>query len=151
MTDTTTPVTEMGIEPLVEHVSRAMRPKLFADYPNSRSLMHEQTRQMARAAIAALSTRTPEAAQGWRDIETAPKDGTPIIIGWHQHGEVRGISRAKWVTAEFWADLEGGEPSDFVAGWFEPNYEDELCANVWMPLPEPPALAQVRHPLEKEG
>jgi hypothetical protein len=50
-----------------------------------------------------------------------------------------GVSKAKWVTAEFWADLEGGDPDDFAAGWYEPNAEDELCANIWTPLPAPPA------------
>lgn len=74
----------------------------------------------------------------WMPIETAPKDGTRIIIGIARNGIVRGISGAKWVTAEFWAELEGGSPDDFQAGWYEPDYEDELCANVWMPLPPPP-------------
>ena len=58
-----------------------------------------------------------------------------IIVGWQERGDVRGITGAKWVEAEHWADLEGGDPADFEAGWCEPNYEDELCANVWMPLP----------------
>lgn len=62
-----------------------------------------------------------EAAQAWRPIETAPKDGTPILL-WVRvvNPEVKGYIIA--VRAGGWAKMNG-------AG--EPTY--------WMPLPPPPA------------
>lgn len=43
----------------VERVARAMRPNLFRLYPHGASNIHEETRNMARAAIAAIRTAEP--------------------------------------------------------------------------------------------
>lgn len=69
----------------------------------------------------------------WQPIETAPKDGTPILI-----------SSANWRTA--WRGYYRSaqtEPEDrvvrFGEGWTRDNYADiNLIATHWMPLPEPP-------------
>lgn len=60
----------------------------------------------------------------WQPIETAPKDGTPIIVAFHGHGEDRvsivsyssGIGRHAWD----YINSHDGQPQ-----W-------------WMPLPAPP-------------
>ena len=87
-----------------------------------------------RAEIEAAARADERARSGWQTIDTAPRDGSEIIICYAKQGRITSVSKACWVTAEFWADLEGGDPEDFVAGWFEPDAEDELCATHWQPL-----------------
>ena len=73
--------------------------------------------------IGALSAHPP--AGGWRDIATAPKDGTRVIIGWEKpaHVEV-----GCWRTdGEMWC----GELSGF--------WKDKDWPTKWQPLPAPPA------------
>jgi hypothetical protein len=68
----------------------------------------------------------------WQPIETAPKDGTPVLCFWrNQYGGKDG-----WAVAEF------GEPTDkwAEACWHEQgNTENRFGEpDFWMPLPEPP-------------
>lgn len=82
-------------------------------------------------ALAGASAQ-PQAA-GWRQIETAPRDGTTVIVARHMgdFGWIRGC--ASWV---------GG--TGFVAGWvskgFDPVMGELGLAHPthWQPLPEPP-------------
>lgn len=67
---------------------------------------------------------------GWQPIETAPKDGTEIIIGHDKKG---------WRTVARW--LDDGE------GFFEVNNDPSdswgwgsMMPTHWQPLPSPPAL-----------
>ena len=62
----------------------------------------------------------------WQPIETAPKDGTSIVL--------KGMFQCKvcaWVTEK---DSRGKKHS-FWWGWDWPQYEEPY---LWMPLPEPP-------------
>ena len=69
----------------------------------------ERYRKIARAAIAAMT--------GWQPIETAPKDGTRVLIC-EDNGVVEIASHDK-------------------DGWFDDEYMP--CEPVaWMPLPAPP-------------
>jgi hypothetical protein len=60
----------------------------------------------------------------WQPIETAPKDGTPVLVfvpkAWGKHDEIHvGKQRRFWVVGnQFYFDI--GNPTH------------------WMPLPEPP-------------
>lgn len=75
----------------------------------------------------------------WQPIETAPKDGTPIIVGYdgRNGGEV-------WSHAAAWVMLyeEGGEPLGeewhYPTG-FEPEHGQPYHPTHWQPLPAPPA------------
>jgi hypothetical protein len=78
-----------------------------------------------------------EAGQ-WRPIETAPKDGTEILL-----------AHATWVDTGYWAVNINGDGCDgwtceWVASW---GYEEYALVSPshWMPLPEPPA------PVEQSG
>lgn len=63
---------------------------------------------------------TAEERQTWRPIETAPKDGTSLLLYHYRNGEFVG----KWSTSiERWC-IAGSD------GFGEPSF--------WMPLPEPP-------------
>jgi len=87
------------------------------DWPELR----EEMMRMARAAItAAYAVR-----DRWEPIETAPKDGTNILLGWFKDGE---------------------EPQ-VVSGWFEAGiadyrwidcFNEEANPTHWRPLPSPP-------------
>jgi len=70
----------------------------------------------------------------WQPIETAPKDGTDIIVMYIDIA-------TQFVRIAFWLDYEW-DPS--INGWWTYDCgEDELMAPIyapthWMPLPEPP-------------
>ena len=57
----------------------------------------------------------------WQPIETAPKDGTPVLV--HDEGA---IEIATWDSdSDAWRDCSGHKM------WPSPQH--------WMPLPDPPA------------
>ena len=72
----------------------------------------------------------------WLPIESAPRDGTTIIVGrdMGDFGFVRGTAYFK------------GSPGAFVSGWIARGFTDppgELGLahpTHWMPLPEPPEV-----------
>lgn len=86
---------------------------------------------------------------GWRDIQTAPKDGTNILV-WAEGFEWPEVVRYELYEADI-ADEIGS-----VGFW---RYSDVLLSDVaevdesalthWMPIPEAPTLnvdkAEVRH------
>ncbi len=53
----------------------------------------------------------------WRPIETAPKDGTPMLL-WDGFNVFQGWWNGEWVA--------------------ERNLSPRPWTNAWMPLPEPP-------------
>ena len=77
----------------------------------------------------------------WRDIETAPKE-TEIFIGRFIDGEFR------FGKAVCFYEVGNEFAGEFYRGWFWSI--DDVCESVadcpthWMPLPKPPAMAQVR-------
>jgi hypothetical protein len=77
----------------------------------------------------------------WREIESAPKDGTPILIsgGTFCHPDsmggpepFRGVSIARW--DRFWNEWSGNPTSHDDCLSHEPTH--------WMPLPPPPTQEQ---------
>ena len=73
-------------------------------------------------------------SQTWQPIETAPKDGTKIIV-WTVHDEVE-VSEWFRTTGDEYVEAEGGlyrkENKLYYEGWNgnKPTH--------WMPLPPPP-------------
>jgi hypothetical protein len=71
-----------------------------------------------------IKTEKPEAQSGWQPMESAPKDGTQVIV-W-DGGQV--------VAAHFDSSMWGN-------GWVEWCYRsdaDPVTPKLWMPLPCPP-------------
>lgn len=113
------------------------------------------------AEIARLHKRIAELeADGWRDIETAPEDGTRVILAW-QAVEVAGGPLVWFQSIGCWDakfdsdwDIDVGDlvyrpawTDGTVSSW---AYEDctELHPTHWRPLPAPPSRS---HKDEQNG
>ena len=83
----------------------------------------------------------PKAEPGWQPIETAPKDGTPLLLGlFNARGKWRTM-RGEWVTQEYIDDY-WEEPEDAEPGWYETAVESEILWPIspthWQPIPAAP-------------
>jgi hypothetical protein len=98
------------------------------EYYLYQTIKDPEKKKLLRAAIERLS-----AGRGWRLIESAPKDGTPVLVARHHvdFGWVRG-----WAH---WEDVRG------ISGWISRGFF-EVVSNLglahpthWQPLPAPPS------------
>ena len=80
----------------------------------------------------------------WREIETAPRDGRTVLLGFYNKlGNWRTL-RGQWFSqAEI--DESWEEPENGSEGWYETSVEKDDPPNCWltepthwMPLPPPP-------------
>lgn len=97
-----------------------------------------------RAALEQASSRPTLDGNAWQPIETAPKDGRTLLLGYlNACGKWRTV-RGQWMSQnyidEYWED-----PDDVEPGWFETAEEAEDIPNCWgidpshrMPLPAAP-------------
>lgn len=123
-----------------KHVGRAEEQFGECSYLNWIKFDASQFRSAANDAVTELrrlldlSSRPDEGRsvpEGWRDIETAPKDGTPILA-WCVHPHARWATDDKdWcaVVVTQWINHNGG-------GWTW--YGMTGAFTHWMPLPPPP-------------
>ncbi|HYF54177.1 MAG TPA: hypothetical protein VEA41_07955, partial [Salinarimonas sp.] len=79
----------------------------------------------------------------WEPIETAPKDGTEIIVG-VDIATVWIARNAWWDDGEAW-DTQGFDSQAEAAGWWSPTSSvgQQKLAGLyepthWMPMPAPP-------------
>jgi hypothetical protein len=70
----------------------------------------------------------------WQPIETAPKDGTVILIH-HNKKEIETIYPARWLE-----DLHPEYPWQVLCSFYGENFLPDVYIRRWMPLPEPPYL-----------
>ena len=93
----------------------------------------------AEDVLSALAEEGYVIEQGWRPIETAPRDGTRVLLavksasennGWYGRNppEVDGYEMFKW--------LEDGWSTPGSGGWADFFFRG------WRPLPEPPLAAR---------
>jgi len=109
-------------------------------------------RRDALLALLDAASRTPSGAEAherrlekalaamivspWQPIETAPRDGTKILVS---HPDM-GVEITEWyeITQTNYVEFEGGlyrkERAIFYAGWNNNGHH----ATHWQPLPEPP-------------
>lgn len=125
-------------------------------------LNEENTAPIDRVALAKVLTYLIRITEGdmpsevkdaarldWQPIETAPKTGRTILLGYvNSHGNWRTL-RGQWFSEE--AILDWEEPDDFDAGWYETSVEADDPPNCWitepthwMPLPTPPYNAAMQ-------
>jgi hypothetical protein len=90
----------------------------------------------------------------WQPIETAPKDGTRVLV-WGEPSGHEGEDEHRVVSA-WWGRLVAGQQEDENGeGWrfcsFDGGYYGEVYdATHWMPLPEPPEINAEKEPTEPE-
>jgi len=70
---------------------------------------------------------------GWQPIETAPKDGTKLLLCSNVNGNYGSFAPCEWSKA-------GDISSEGFWLWWQasPEYLTEIHATHWQPLPEPP-------------
>lgn len=101
----------------------------------------------ALLATPPASTDRAMGAEGWRLIETAPKDGRTILLGApNRIGKWRTM-RGQWYSRSV-IDGEFENPDDCEEGWYETAVEPDETPNCWrttpthwQPLPTPPSVA----------
>jgi hypothetical protein len=93
------------------------------------TMMHDRGRRDAMLALLRASAAKEDV---WRPIETAPKDGTRVILGWPGGGVRYGFY------------LDNSRTSPPWAGWRGPSMELPFPSpppTHWQPLPAPPSAA----------
>ena len=100
--------------------------------------------QAARRAPAEVQAET---VLQWQPIETAPKTGRTLLLGYpNSLGNWR-TTRGQWMSGDYIAEY-WEEPDDVEPGWFETSVEADDVPNCWsvepthwMPLPAAPAAS----------
>jgi|GEM_PF-3018392 len=79
----------------------------------------------------------------WQPIDTAPKDGRTVLLGYFNAHDKWRTLRAQWMTQEEIDEWE--DPDSFAPGWFETSVEADDAPSCWptspthwMPLPPAP-------------
>lgn len=115
----------------------ALTNKLFG---GPRPLTAYNNRQLAEDVAAAIDpslqvvplyATPPDTAPAWRPIETAPKDGTEIIL--RKGDRVGAAAWIKWPSTEY---EEAGE--GWTIGHDSDSWDGDQAPTHWMPLPPPP-------------
>ncbi|WP_331708750.1 DUF551 domain-containing protein [Pandoraea sputorum] len=83
----------------------------------------------------------------WLPIETAPRSGNALLLGYENSRGKWLTFRGKWISKEE-IENEWDQPEDFDAGWYEESVEADDVPNCWpvspthwMPLPAAPSPA----------
>lgn len=130
------PSTE-GLRGALERCERAMKPFAARVYNDNHDITVTDTYRLGieeytaiyfahKAARTALSSSPPEGLRGWRDIETAPKDGTEILT----FSDRMGLG----TMVLYWADGYWREKTNGLGLKYGPTH--------WMPLLPAPDAAR---------
>ena len=105
--------------------------------PQDAMRINKQARELREAAIAAIQSQPDVVVGGWQPIETAPKDGTRVLL--YLAAPWSRVELARWYQPWGNWQTDGDEPDPF---------RDEYCGigsqlpTHWQPLPPPPVQAQ---------
>jgi len=83
-------------------------------------------KRFVEATIPSLTAALEELGGGWQPIETAPKDGTEIIVWWPEIGHPYITKWTRFINGNLYRD-----------GWHCGIWEVERPTH-WMPSPKPP-------------
>lgn len=118
----------------------------------SREYMHALIRQHATTYDACRAVeRLCLQRQGWQPISSAPKDGTPVLLGAPGRTTVGQWVAEQWPTAgeyhattgEYLGQHETGECIEAHWSSWDGGFTEEHPPTHWMPLPAPPALSDL--------
>lgn len=99
--------------------------------------------------VQAVADERVRAAQQWRPIETAPKDGRKVILFYLNRNNKARTVMARWLTDEE-AEESDEDGVGLECGWYEciDNWDDFAQVAIhegepthWMPLPPVPTLS----------
>jgi hypothetical protein len=105
-------------------------------------LYGDSFRETAKIALEAAFAQSEHV--GWQPIETAPKTGRTLLLGYtNVLGKWRTVC-GEWIS-QACIDEQWEEPDDAEAGWYETSAEADDVPNCWpitpthwMPLPAAP-------------
>jgi len=125
-------MTELDKDAL-EAAAKAIDPVAFGDlYDDEPKIIQDRViaKRLAALATARAAIRAYlDAADDWRPIETAPKDGTDVLVSRRDKDGFEWFAVAQW-WVRAWAFMSG-RPGDMPALiGFTPTH--------WRPLPSPP-------------
>jgi len=87
-----------------------------------------------------------QAVDLWQPIETAPKNGSSMLLGHFNSAGNWRTMRGRWFSAEK-IEMEWENADDFEAGWYEESVEADDIPSVWpttptywQPLPAAPSV-----------
>lgn len=103
---------------------------------------------LAEDASRAADSAPDDLSKAWRTIETAPKDGTRVVLwrGFCSFGKWAEMVVAEWHEDAWCWPSDSDDPSTH-AEWSEDallcGYSSDRGFTHWMPLPDAPAPARV--------
>jgi len=136
----TVPVWEEIKPPQVYGTAKELVHSLRHGYPSPLRIEAADVIDKQAAEIDALRKRVQEleSAQQWMSIESAPKDGTDVLV-MYMHIDTQIVHNA------FYAAESDGWEADSVGWWSYEHSEvsrvhltDWMTPTHWMPLPQPP-------------
>ena len=98
-------------------------------------------------SAAPLAAPPTAQAKGWRPIETAPKDGRTLLLGYFNSAGKWRTTRGEWLSQDR-IDEYAEDPDCMSLGWHETTVEDDdgkcwpIDPTHWMPVPLPPTSAE---------
>lgn len=118
------------IEKDIERVKSAVLNELWGKHKPSEQSLEEVAEEITRAALNASEAVKMVREMEWQPIETAPRDGTPVLILTNYGKMATAYSRERKVS-----DKDGSE-----YGWIDYMRPQHGYGSVthWMPLPTPP-------------
>ena len=121
-----------AIEAAVAHVLRELDDRGLLKGVDD-DLFAEIGNDVAKAALTAALAVDGVALQGWQPIESAPKDGTWVIL--YDAEQYHPVHVRNWRTAETNGRL--------ISGWWDEysQYRPSFRPTHWKPLPHPPAAS----------
>lgn len=91
-----------------------------------------RTKAVLRAEVEALATQRQGEGDGWQPIETAPKDGRTLLLGYfNSHGKWRTL-RGQWFSE---AHINDNWEEECEEGWYETSVECGDDVNCWKTEP----------------
>lgn len=102
----------------------ALSPAMLVDMGSGRRWM--------TPALSPAGTASEMEPVGWQPIETAPRDGTTILMGKFHDGDFYWMASGRIEDGQFWCDF----PDEFFVPFSHQN------PTHWMPLPAPPKAGE---------
>jgi hypothetical protein len=95
---------------------------------------------------------------GWRHINSAPRDGTTILVLECPNGEAWNVMAARWMTIYFSRDFDEPKPdpmwwgaswragySEWEGGPWGHAYDVAISPQWWKPMPRKPLTNMIRY------